>query len=180
MSYFKNIFSKAEIIIKRYPIVTVGVILCSYYLLISINLFQTHNQNFTFIQYLLQFDSLIFMWLAFAVYMAMQRTKQEHQQEIIKRYEVEKQIEIQNIHTRVINEISTLLQDNVNNPLAVISITSKEIRRRFEKDQEIIRWLDRIDSSMQRIHNTIRDIQLYQTQKIVEESNLQLRKESKN
>jgi hypothetical protein len=63
-----------------------------------------------------------------------------------------------------------LLQDNVNNPLAIISVTTQEIRRRFEKDSEIVRWLDRIDGAMKRIHNTIRDLQAYEAHKLIESS----------
>jgi len=53
-------------------------------------------------------------------------------------------------------------------PLAIISVTTQEIRRRFESDKEILRWLDRIDGAMQRIHNTIRDLQAYEAQKLIE------------
>ena len=44
------------------------------------------------------------------------------------------------------------------------------MRRRFETDSEIMRWLDRIDGAMQRIHHTIRDLQAYESQKLLESS----------
>jgi hypothetical protein len=31
-----------------------------------------------------------------------------------------------------------------------------------------MKWLDRIDGAMQRIHNTIRDLQAYEAQKLIE------------
>ena len=61
----------------------------------------------------------------------------------------------------------------MNNPLAVISITSHTIRRKFENDEEILGWLDSIDASLQRVHATINDIKSYQTQKIVQETTKQ-------
>jgi hypothetical protein len=59
----------------------------------------------------------------------------------------------------------------VNNPLAVISVTTQEMRRKFIEDNEMVRWLDRIDGAMQRIHHTIRDLQAYEAQKLIDSSN---------
>jgi signal transduction histidine kinase len=170
MTFFKNIWVKILNLAKKYPVIVVAIVIYLYYLLTSVNLFETRNEKRTFLDYVMQFDSLFFMWIAAAIYMQMQKVRKDHSTETTRRFEIEKQFEIQKVHTKVINEITSLLQDNVNNPLAIISITSKEMRRKFETDADIIRWLDRIDSSMQRISNTIRDIQLYQTQKMVEES----------
>jgi signal transduction histidine kinase len=169
-SFVITILRKIKELIYRYPIIAAAIVIYGYYLLTTLNLFETRTTKKSVLDYVLQFDSLIFMWLAAVAYVQILKIQKEHQAESNRRSEIEKQFETQKIHTKVINEITALLQDNVNNPLAVISITSKEIRRKFEKDTDIIRWLDRIDSSMQRIHNTIRDIQLYETQKMVDES----------
>jgi signal transduction histidine kinase len=174
MTFFKNIWLKILNLAKKYPIIVVGIVIYLYYLLTSVNLFETRHEKRTFIDYVMQFDSLFFMWIAAVIYIQMQKVRKDNSIETTRRFEIEKQFEIQKVHTKVINEITSLLQDNVNNPLAIISITSKEMRRKFETDADIIRWLDRIDSSMQRISNTIRDIQLYQTQKMVEESSQKL------
>ncbi len=180
MKIFKNIvFEKIKTFVNKYPLIIAGVVIYAYYLLTSVNFFQNHASKKSFIDYVLQFDSLFFMWIAIAAYMQIQKLRKETHDNTIRNFQLEKQLEIQQIHTKVVNEISALLQDNVNNPLAVISITTKEIRRKFETDAEIIRWLDRIDSSMQRIHNTIRDIQLYETQKLIGETNLNLSKTEK-
>lgn len=173
-SFLINILKKIKEIIYRYPIIVAAIVIYGYYLLTTLNLFENHTAKKSLLDYVLQFDSLIFMWLAAAAYVQILKIQKEHKAESSRRSEIEKQFETQKIHTKVVNEITALLQDNVNNPLAVISITSKEIRRKFEKDTDIIRWLDRIDSSMQRIHNTIRDIQLYETQKMIDESSQKL------
>ncbi len=169
-----KIYNYVKNVIKKYPIIIAGLIIYLYYLFTSINFFQNFKLKTTFLDYILQFDSLIFLWLVLVLYIQIQKLRKDQKDELSKRFAIEKQFEIQQIHTKIINDITTLLQDNVNNPLAVISLTTREIRKKFEKDPEIIRWLDRIESSMQRIHNTIRDIQLYQTQKMVEESNQKL------
>lgn len=165
ISYFVNkIFDK-------YPVVIIALIIYIYYLLTSLNLFENYKEKKTFIDYLMQFDSLIFLWLAAAAYLQLKKIKTEHLNETVKRLEIEKQLEIQKIHAKVVSEITALLQDTVNNPLAVISLTTREIRRKFEADSEIISWLDRIDSAMKKIHKTITDIQLYETQKLIENTN---------
>ncbi len=170
-SFPKNVFSNIKNLFEKYPIVIAALIIYLYYLLTSYNFFAHYKEKQTFLDYLMQFDSLIFLWLAIAAYFQLRKIKKDRISEAIKRMEVEKQLEVQKIHAKVINEITELLQDSVNNPLAVISLGTKEIRKKFEADPEIIAWLDRIDSAMKKIHNTIRDIQLYETQKILEETN---------
>lgn len=180
MQLMKNkMFQKIKTFINKYPVIIAAVIIYAYYLLTSVNFFQNHPEKKGFIDYILQFDSLFFMWIATVAYVQIQKLRNDKVNETMRSFQLEKQLEFQQIHTKVVNEITALLQDNVNNPLAVISITTKEIRRKFETDTDIIRWLDRIDSSMQRIHNTIRDIQLYETQKLLETSNTNLSKTEK-
>lgn len=170
-SFINRSFSTFKKILEKYPVVLAALIIYLYYLLTSYNLFANYKEKQTFLDYVLQFDSLFFLWLAIAAYLQLRKLKQDRLNEAIRRMEVEKNLEIQKIHAKVINEITELLQDSVNNPLAVISLGTKEIRKKFEADPEIIAWLDRIDAAMKRIHNTIRDIQLYETQKILEETN---------
>lgn len=170
-SFIKRSFSTSKKVLEKYQIVIAAIIIYLYYLLTSYDFFASYKEKKSFIDYVLQFDSLIFLWLAIAAYFQLKKLKQDRLNEAIKRMEVEKNLEIQKIHAKVINEITELLQDSVNNPLAVISLGTKEIRKKFEADPEIIAWLDRMDSAMKRIHNTIRDIQLYETQKLLEETN---------
>lgn len=155
----------------RYPVVIAAIAIYLYYLLTSLNLFEHDNRPRTFVDYLMQFDSLIFMWIAAAALLQLQRFRKSHQKAEDRRRDIEHVLDRQQIYGQLVNDITLLLQDNVNNPLAVIAVTTQEIRRRFEKDSEIIRWLDRIDGAMQRIHNTIRDLQAYESQKMMEDSN---------
>lgn len=178
-SFTKSIFSLPKKIFEKYPIVLAAIVIYLYYLLTSYDFFSNYKEKQSFLDYVLQFDSLIFLWLAIAAYFQLRKLKQDRLNEAIRRMEVEKSLEIQKIHAKVINEITELLQDSVNNPLAVISLGTKEIRKKFEADPEIIAWLDRIEAAMKRIHNTIRDIQLYETQKLLEETNPHFQKSNK-
>lgn len=156
--------------LDRYSIVAAAVLIYGYYLLTSIDLLEQPNAKRSFLDYFLQFDSVILMWVIAVVVIQLQKYRRERKERDENNRKLELQFERQRIHLQVLDEITTLLQDNVNNPLAIISITTHTIRRRFESDDEILGWLDRIDASMQRIHMAINDIKAYQTQKIVEDA----------
>jgi signal transduction histidine kinase len=154
--------------LDRYSIIVAAVVIYGYYLLTSIDLLQTPTQKRGFLDYFLQFDSLILLWIIAVVVIQLQKYRKERKEEEEYRRKIELEFERQRIHLQLLDEITTLLQDNVNNPLAIISITTHTIRRKFETDDEMVQWLDRIDGSMQKIHATINDIKAYQTQKIVQ------------
>jgi len=166
----KKIWLKAKFVYDLYPVLIAAVVIFSYYLLTSFNLFKHHGQRQSFLDFVMDFDSLFFLWLAAAALLQVQKLRRAHRQEQEHRHTMERVLDRQQIYSLLISDITSLLQDNVNNPLAVISVTTQEIRRRFEKDVEIMRWLDRIDGAMNRIHHTIRDLQAYEAQKLVESS----------
>ncbi len=153
--------------LDRYSIIVAAVVIYGYYLLTSIDLFQQPPEKRTFIDYLLRFDSLILLWVIAVVMIQLQKYRKERKEEEAYKRQIELEFERQRIHLQLLDEIITLLQDNVNNPLAIISITTHAMRRKFEGDGETTQWLERIESSMQRINTTINDIKAYQTQKIV-------------
>jgi signal transduction histidine kinase len=164
----RNRWSGVLTFLDRYSIIIAAVVIYGYYLLTSIDLLKQPTEKHGFLDYVLQFDSVILMWIVAVVLIQMQKYRREKREQEERHRQIELEFERQKIHLQVLDEITALLQDNVNNPLAIISITTHTIRRRFETDDEIIGWLDRIDASMQRIHTTINDIKAYQTQKIVE------------
>jgi signal transduction histidine kinase len=164
------LWNKFRFIFDRYPVIFAAVAIYLYYLLASFNLFRHHTEPRTFLDYILQFDSLLFMWIASAALLQLQKFRKEHKAEENSRREMERVLDRQQIYSQLVKDITMLLQDNVNNPLAIISLTTQEIRRKFEQDTEILHSLDRIDGAMQRIHNTIRDIQAYEAQKLIESS----------
>lgn len=153
--------------VERHSLLVSALAIYAYYLLTTIDLFKHSAVKKSFMDYILQFDSLILMWIIASVVIQLQKYRKHHSEEEEYRKKVEMEFERQRLHLQLLDEITELLQDNVNNPLAVISITTHNIRRRFESDDEILAWLDRIDASLQRIHSIINDIKSYQTQKIV-------------
>ncbi len=168
MDLFKKWLLAAKKLAEKYPAILAAIVIYLYYLLTSFNFFKHHAERQTLLDYVMQFDSLFFLWLAAAAFLQVQKMRKSNEQEREERHNVERVLDRQQIYGTLIKDITMLLQDNVNNPLAIISVTTQEIRRRFESDKEILRWLDRIDGAMQRIHNTIRDLQAYEAQKLLE------------
>jgi signal transduction histidine kinase len=165
-----KVWKPALSFLDRYSILVAAVVIYGYYLLTSIDLFKHSDAKRGFLDYVMQFDSLILLWVIAAVIIQLQKYRKERKDQAEYREKVQLEFERQRIHLQLLDEITALLQDNVNNPLAVISITSHTIRRKFEDDEEILTWLDRIDASLQRVHATINDIKSYQTEKIVKGS----------
>jgi signal transduction histidine kinase len=171
MNVLKSIWGWIRKMFEKYPVVFSAVVIYLYYLLTSFNFFSRAREHHSFLDYVMEWDSLFFLWIAAAALLQVQKLRKSHKEEEQQRRAIERVLDKQQMYSQLVNDISSMLQDNVNNPLAVISITTQEIRRRFETDPEIMRWLDRIDGAMQRIHHTIRDLQAYESQKLIDASN---------
>lgn len=164
------ITKQAIAFLDKYSILVSAFAIYAYYLLTSIDLLAHHELKKSFLDYVFQFDSLIFMWVIAAVVLQLQKYRKQQAEEIEYRRKVEHEFERQRMHLRVLDDVTQSLQENVNNPLATISISSHTIRRKHESDVEITSWLDRIDSSLKSIHASIGEMKASQLEKIVEEA----------
>lgn len=172
---FKNLYKWAKDIVNKYPVVVAGVVIYLYYLGTTVDFLGHATGKKTFWEYIIQFDSLIFLWIASAALIQLQSARKEKRLEEENRRSMERLIDRQEIYSGLLKDIMMLLQDNVNNPLAIISTTTQEIRRKFHNDAEIMRWLDRIEGAMTRIHHTIRDLEAYEARKLLDTSTETLR-----
>lgn len=175
----QKIWNPVRRFVEKYPVIIAAVVIYLYYLLTSLSLFRKPSNSHTFLDYVMEFDSLFFLWLCAAALLQVQKMRRAYKEEEERRRGIERALDRQQIYSTLVNDITMLLQDSVNNPLAIISVTTQEIRRRFETDPEIIRYLDRIDGAMKRIHNTIRDIQSFEAQKLVESTSEVLKTQQK-
>jgi len=168
MNQLKKIWQKIKELFDKYPVIFAAVFIYLYYLLTSVNFFSHAKERQSFLDYVMDWDSLIFLWIAAAALLQVQRLRKSQAAAEDSRRTMERVLDKQQMYSSLVNDITSMLQDSVNNPLALISVTTQEMRRRFETDPEIMRWLDRIDGAMQRIHHTIRDLQAYEAQKLLE------------
>ena len=74
----------------------------------------------SFWEYIVQYDSLIFLWIASAALIQLQSAKRAQKKEEESRRNVERMLDRQEIYGTLLKDIMMLLQDNVNNPLAII------------------------------------------------------------
>lgn len=164
----KKVWTQVKAFVERYPIVVAAIVIYLYYLTASVDFFRHRTEKHSILDYILEFDSLFFLWVAIAAILQMYTMRRAHKQDEQRRREMEHTLDRQQIHKQIVDDFTLLLQDNVNNPLAVISVSSQEMRRKYENDQETLRNLERIEGAVYRISNTMRDLQLYEAQKIVE------------
>ncbi len=174
----KKLGMKIRELAERYPVVLAAIVIYLFADVLIFNVFRHSGESRPLLDYVVEFGSIFFLFLAAAAFIQLQRLRKEHKEEEQRTHRMERVLDRQQIYTQLVNDITLLLQDNVNNPLAVIAVTTQEIRRRFEKDTEILRWLDRIDGAMQRIHHTIRDIQAYEAQKLMDSSKEMMQREN--
>jgi signal transduction histidine kinase len=155
--------------VQRYPVIVATVAILGYYTTTALDLFSKSGKtHLTFMDFFVQFDSLIWMWLVAFVFIKLQQTKEKVYSEEREKLSLQYQLDKSKIASSLLRDITKQLQDTINNPLAVISVTTEDIRKRFVSDPEILRRLDQIDASMQRIHHAIKDIANYQSAKVLE------------
>ena len=154
--------------VERFPIVIAGSVIYIYYFVTSLDLFEHSTEKRTFLDFLVQFDSLILLWMLAAALLQVQKFRRAHKKEEERRREMERIIDRQKIFKQIVNDVTMLLQDTVNNPLAIISVTIQDMQRRYEKDEEMQRMLGRIETSVARINDTMRGLRGYETDKMLE------------
>ncbi len=159
--------TKAQGLNERYGALLAGILILAYYLWAAIDLFMNPNARRDFTGYFFQFGSVVMLWgivfLGAKVfdYKKKQKEEQERNRAIAQEYERRK------MQLEVLDEVSLLLNDTVNNPLAVISLSASTIRSRFEPDGEILAYLDRIDGALARVREVLANFKAHQTTKIV-------------
>ncbi len=163
-----KIWHRTKSYVERFPIIIAAIVIYLYYFITSIDLFEHSEEKRTFFDFLVQFDSLILLWLIAAALLQVQKYRKAHKKESERRHEMERIIDRQKIYKQIVNDVTMLLQDSVNNPLAVISVTTQELRRKFDKDDEMLRMLGRIETSVARINDTMRGLRGYEAEKMLE------------
>jgi signal transduction histidine kinase len=168
--YISNWWTKFLVFIDKYSIIVSGVVIYLYFLLSSFNFLRSRESTKGFGDFILQFDSMILLWVIAVVVIQLQKYRKQTREHEEYQQKVQLEFDRQRTKLQVLDEMTSLLQDNINNPLAIISVSSQNLHRKHENDSETVGWLDRIDTALQRVHTTINDIKAYKTQKIVHES----------
>jgi signal transduction histidine kinase len=118
-------------------------------------------------EYIFHFDSLILLWLLLFVGWKFYQHKKKEKEDLEKGRRIALEVERQKMRLDLLDEVTALLSDGVNNPLAVISVSAESIRTRFAADREVMAFLDVIDGSLKRMREVLVDFQSYHTKKII-------------
>lgn len=155
-------------IVQKYPVVVAGIFIYCYYLTTTLNFFgNTGKAHRSFLDFVLEFDSLIWMWLAAFAFIKLQGIKEKFYKDEKEKLIIRHELELSTIASNMLKDITVQLQDEINNPLAVINVVSGEMRKRNSADPEISKRLDQIDSAIRRIHLAIKDVASYQSSQLL-------------
>lgn len=158
---------KGQSLLERHGVLLAGIFIFAYYLWVAVDHFVNPNARRDFDGYFFQFVSVVMLWglvyLGAKVFDFKKRQKEEQERNraIVQEYERRK------MQLELMNDVSVLLNDTVNSPLAVISLSASTIRERFEPDNEILAYLDRIDGALAAVREVLANFKSYQATKIV-------------
>jgi hypothetical protein len=166
----KNVFKYLQTLLIKYPAIFAALIIYGYYLATTLNLFQRSEiTDLRGVEFIFQYDSVIFLWIIAYIFIRSENLKRENikNKQTMQFYLTE--TEKSKIASSVVSRVIKQLEDRVNNPLTVISAYTDDIRNKILGDNELEKKLDQIDLLLQRIHGSIKDISVYQTEIILEE-----------
>jgi len=126
----KKIWKKLFTWISKYPIVFSVLGIYAYYLFTTLNLFKKSEVgHLSLLDFILQYDSLIWMWLVVYVVSRAQAVKQKYELDESNRKQILSEVEKSSVASVVLHNVIRLLQDAINNPLAIIGSTIEDVRK---------------------------------------------------
>jgi hypothetical protein len=172
MKPMKSIWKDFASFLDRYSVLVAGFIIYGYFLLTSIDLMEHAKIKRTFLDFVMQFDSLILLWVIAFVVVQMQKYRKLANDQSAYQQKVNSEIEKRKSRLKMLDEVTALMQESITSPLTVIATSAKNVRRRLESDAEARTWVDHIDIATARLPATINEVKAYATKKIVAESEL--------
>ncbi len=161
--------------INKYPLVFSVLGIYGYYLCTTLNFFKKSEvTHLTLLDFVLQYDSLIWMWLVVYVVSRAQGLKQKYESDAVNKNHLLSEVEKSAVASSVLQSVIRHLQDTINNPLAIISSTTEELRKHNSSDPHVSRQFDQIEESLHRIHNAIKDVEVYESTQLLERLHKQI------
>jgi signal transduction histidine kinase len=162
-----NIRSKVLSFLDKNGIVLAGVLIFAYYLWSTLDVFASPSGQRSFTTYFFHFDSVLLLWMLLFVGAKLYDHKKKLKEEQERERQIVFEYERKRMQLDLLDEVSTLLSDAINNPLAIISLSAGSIRERFASDVEVIAFLDNIDGALNRMREVLYEFQNYQSKKII-------------
>ena len=153
--------------LEKYGLVLAGIVIFAYYLWSTIDLFATYKVHRDSKEYFFHFDSLILLWLLLFIGWKFYQHKKKEKEERDQSRRIALEVERQKMRLDLLDEVTALLSDTVNNPLALISVSAESIRTRFAADRDVLAFLDVIDGALKRMREVLTDFHTYHMKKII-------------
>ncbi len=161
--------------INKYPLVFSVLGIYGYYLFTTLNFFKKSEvTHLTLLDFVIQYDSLIWMWLVVYVVSRAQALKQKYEADTVNKNHLLSEVEKSAVASTVLQSVIRHLQDTINNPLAIISSTTEELRKYNSSDPHVSHQFDQIAESLHRIHNAIKDVEVYESTQLLEQLHKQV------
>lgn len=167
---FERLSNSVKAFATKYPAILSGLIIYAY-LLYSIIHYLLRSKTFTptFYDVFETFDALPFMWLLSLTLVKIIEVRVRLHESETERIRVQNEIALKQTQLRTLHEVVKSLQHHINNPLAIISLTLGSARRHAQDNVDLIRQLETIEESTQRIVRSMREFfqsQTYETEQI--------------
>jgi signal transduction histidine kinase len=163
-----GLWSRIIGLLNKHSIMVAGVVIFGYYLLTSVDIMvERSGQKIRLLDYAFQFDSLILLWVIAVVVVKLQTYRKKLKDEEDFKRRIVTDYERQRAHLQILDDITNVLNDTINNPLAVITVSIGSLRQKYQLSSETVETLNMIESAARRIRQVLNEIKGYQTEKIV-------------
>ena len=163
---------------EKHTIVAGALFVYGYYLLLTLDLFNHQEEKRGLMSLFLQFDSLLLIWGVIFAFVQLQKFRKQREDGEQQQRTLLHRFQEQQLQLASLDDISDMLNDRINNPLSVISLSAGSLRGRTNRDSDLADELDRIESALKRVQEVMMGIQSYHTKKIIKISRLMMEEEA--
>jgi hypothetical protein len=144
-----------------------GMLIFLYYFWVALDFLTSPNARRDFKGSFFQFSSVIMLWGLVFLGSKLFDYRKKKEEEEKKKLALVQEYERRMMQLELLDEVANLVNDAVNNPLAIISLSVGSIREQFEPDSEILAHLDGIEGALNRVREVLAGYKSYKSSKIV-------------
>ena len=142
--------------IQHYPVLFAGLFMLAFYVIATIN-FVRHLRAAApdVFDYVFQFGGLVLIGVFGFMFLRMMRLQEGLRHEVGISHERKRELENRETQLRTLREVTLTLQDEINNPLAIISAHCVKLARQLSNDRELRADLETIREAVKRIDDRL-------------------------
>jgi signal transduction histidine kinase len=142
----------------KYPAIISGYLIYMYLFMVLIRFFITaKHRTLTVYNIIEMFSALPFMWLLAMMWVKVLKIRTRLHDSETRRAAKEQEVEIKGTQLATMREVALGLQHQINNPLAIMTLTLGRVRRAASLTNEITDDIDSIERESRRISQALKD-----------------------